>query len=533
MADINFSFDNVEPIEDMSFQDAVEMASADDRDDEIGGSTLLTAHHANGALRLDDFDNEGLEVDEDDDDGTGDNEDHATIGKKRKRVCIAISEADLNHSKITDARIKAEGGESFLLDDETNMLGHHKICRVFGTFGRRVREKGESLPAYHKQVSATLDSDDELMLDMREKGYSDRQIAEKLAKDGRVRYDQKSISTRIMRIRLAQAENFDFFLQEGYKEWEFEDDQHLVQAYALADIEISYEIERIRAWRFRKVSEYMRRLDKNSNFSANACRVRYGQLISGMARIPCDEDDDPETRREEREVFRLSREADREKEAVEKETREALEKRVKDEVKIKNAQKAEEIANRRAAKEQAKASRALQRAAQAQLRMQKAKENQKAKTERNSQIKKAAATPKKRGKRAKTDADTKAPVKLTTSTTKSSKAVKSKEESEMVDPRWYLNMTDLTNLCANRGLPTDRSKKELVASLVDADMEWNHDQLKKMCKAKGLNAGGTKTVMRYQLALRAAQSCPSFEAGIIAAEEDKGDVDDDMLVDAD
>lgn len=61
------------------------------------------------------------------------------------------------------------------------------------------------------------------MLDMRERGYSDRQIADKLANDGRVRYDQKSISTRIMRIRLAQAENFDFLLSEGYKEWEFED----------------------------------------------------------------------------------------------------------------------------------------------------------------------------------------------------------------------------------------------------------------------------------------------------------------------
>lgn len=72
-------------------------------------------------------------------------------------------------------------------------------------------------------MSAQLDSDDDLMLEMREKGYTDRQIAEKLAKDGRVRYDQKSISTRIMRIRLAQAENVDFLLQEGYKEWEFED----------------------------------------------------------------------------------------------------------------------------------------------------------------------------------------------------------------------------------------------------------------------------------------------------------------------
>lgn len=73
----------------------------------------------------------------------------------------------------------------------------------------------------------------------------------------------------------------------------------------------------------------MRRLDKDSNSSANACRIRHGQLTSGTARIPCDEDDDPETLREEREVFHLSREVKRGKEAVEKETREALEKRIR------------------------------------------------------------------------------------------------------------------------------------------------------------------------------------------------------------
>ncbi|KAF1933077.1 uncharacterized protein M421DRAFT_1638 [Didymella exigua CBS 183.55] len=527
MADSGLTFDNAEPIDDMDFNDALQTASNDDPDDDVYGSSLLAAHH--DQFRLDSSDNDEFEVDEDDDDETGDYYDTA-VGKKRKRVRFEAPDTDQNHSKLTGVRIKAEGSESFLLDEDTNPLAHHTSSRVFGTFGRRGREKGESLPAYHKRVSATLDSDDELMLDMREKGFSDRQISEKLAKDGRVRYDQKSISTRIMRIRLAQAENFDFLLREGYKEWGFEDDQHLAQAYALADIEISYEIERIRAWRFRKVSEYMRRLDTDSHFSANACRVRYGQLISGTARIPCEVDDDPDTRREELEVFRLSRAVEREKEIAEKETRESLEKRVKDAVKIKNAQKAEEIANRRAAKEQEKADRALQRAAQAQLRMQKATENQKAKTERNAQIKKAAATSKKRGKRAKIDADIDAPAKATASKAKSSKVPK--DESETADPRSYLDMTDLTKLCAKRGLPTDRTKKELVSSLVDADMEWNHEQLKKMCKAKGLNMGGTKTVMFYQLALRAAQSYPSFEAGMRVAEEDKDQGGDEMIVDA-
>lgn len=273
----------------------------------------------------------------------------------------------------------------------------------------------------------------------------------------------------------------------------------------------------------------MRRLNKDSLFSANACRVRYGELTSGTARIPCEVDDDPDTRHEELQVFRLSREAAREKEETEKETRETMEKRVKDAVKMKNAQKAEDIANQRAAKEEEKAARLMQRAAQAQLRLQKAAENRKAKAERNAQIKKAASTPKPRSKRAKTDA---APDSSNTSTPKSTRSKPANQDPESVDPRSYLTMTDLSALCTKRGLPTDeRSRKELVASLTDADKEWSHDQLRKMCKAKGLSAGGNKAVMRYQLALKAAQGCPSFEAGFKAARDAGEEGGDAMAVD--
>lgn len=263
----------------------------------------------------------------------------------------------------------------------------------------------------------------------------------------------------------------------------------------------------------------MRRIKNDSLFSANACRVRYGELASGKARIPCDVDDDPDTRLEKTMVFRLEREAIREKEAAEKETQEAMEKRVKNAVKIKHAQKAEEIANKRAANEIEKAQRAMQRAAQAQVRAQKAAENMKAKTERNAQIKQAASPTKKRSKKPKTAADP--PPQLPNRN----------DESDTVDPRSYLSITDLSTLCANRGLPTDRSRKDLITSLVDADMEWTHDQLRKMCKAKGLNAGGSKVVMRYQLALKAAQMFPSFEAGMKAAGEDEGEGGEEMVVD--
>lgn len=42
--------------------------------------------------------------------------------------------------------------------------------RVPGSFGRVNRDKGSTLPAYHKKVSHELDSDDELIMAMREKG---------------------------------------------------------------------------------------------------------------------------------------------------------------------------------------------------------------------------------------------------------------------------------------------------------------------------------------------------------------------------
>jgi hypothetical protein len=276
----------------------------------------------------------------------------------------------------------------------------------------------------------------------------------------------------------------------------------------------------------------MRRINKDSLFSANACRTRYSQLMSGTARIPCGIDDDPDARYAELEEFRLSREAARDKEADEKETQEALEKRVKDAAKIKNAQKAEETANKRATIEQEKANRALHRAAAAQLRMQKAAEIQKAKVERNAQIKKAASASKKSAPKKHPTAQTTAgPSKP--STRKAAAAVKIKQEPEPVDPRSYLNTLDLISMCANRGLtPKNTTKKELLATLNDADMEYSHDDLRRMCKAKGITPGGTKTVMRYQLAMKAAQMSGSYQAGFQAAGEGEGEDKDDMVVDA-
>jgi hypothetical protein len=299
-----------------------------------------------------------------------------------------------------------------------------------------------------------------------------------------------------------------------------------MQAYALADIEINYEVERMRAWRFRKVSEYMRRLNKEALFSATACRERWNALTEGTARIPTELDDDPDARRLELETFRETREQARNKVQAEKDAKEAIERKAKDEARTRNAQKAEEIAYKRQQKEEEKAQRAMQRAAAAQVRSQRAKEHATARAQRNAQIKKqndAAAKKANKGK----GKDKAAPQKTSLSA-ETLDLPNSKITAETPDPRGYLNVTDLAKMCADRGLvTTGKEKNELLDSLKDADEEWSQSDLIKLCRAKGLNVSGGKLQMKYHLALAAAQACGSFQAGFDAAHAGDEDMDID------
>jgi hypothetical protein len=294
-----------------------------------------------------------------------------------------------------------------------------------------------------------------------------------------------------------------------------------MQANALADIEVNYEIERIRAWRFRKVSEYMRRLNKEALYSATACRERYNSLVDGTARIPTEIDDDPETRRTELENYRESREQARNKERKENDVKEALERKAKDEARTRNAQKAEEIAYKRQQKEEEKAQRAMQRAAAAQVRSQRAVENATAKAQRNAQLKKQKMAAEKKS----SQGEGKAPIATQTSNTSATLALTSTEvTADTPDPRSYLALQDLSTMCADRGMKiAGKNKEQLLSNLQDADSEWSQQDLKKMCRSKGLNSSDSKLSMRYHLALAAAQVCTSFRAGVAAAAAKTGD----------
>lgn len=288
----------------------------------------------------------------------------------------------------------------------------------------------------------------------------------------------------------------------------------LIQAHALADIEMSYEIERIRTWRFKKVAEYMRRLDKDALFSEKACRERYTELKSGSAVIPTDLDDDPDTRRADMESYRVSREAIRNQEKAAKDLKDLEERQSKDEKSSTSAAKADEVARKRAQTAIEKSQRAAQRAIAAQLRAERAAENLTAKAQRHAQVEKQKQSTKKKIEQRKTTSSAaSSPAKTPTPGV---------QDNSVADPRRHLSLQAISSMCADRGVETDgKDKGQLLSGLQDADEEWTVDDMKKMLRLKNLQVTGTKTVLRHRLALAAAQACPSYRPGSRQVEDDE------------
>ena len=149
----------------------------------------------------------------------------------------------------------------------------------------------------------------------------------------------------------------------------------------------------------------------------------------------------------------------------------------------------------------------MARAASAQMRANRAIENSLAKTQRNTHFKKQ-----KQAEEAKKTVASNLP------------AAKDATE-DTPDPRSYLSVDDLVQMCEDRGLdlPRQKNMETLVEALRDADNEFSQKDLQKMCRSKKLNANASKMTMKYQLALSAAQSCASFEAKAVAAAGGKED----------
>ena len=74
-------------------------------------------------------------------------------------------------------------------------------------------------PAIAKKVTADLDSDDELIVRMKNAKYLEKDIAERLAKEGRIKYHPKTIGTRWARIKRKLQDFQDEMLDGDVTDW--------------------------------------------------------------------------------------------------------------------------------------------------------------------------------------------------------------------------------------------------------------------------------------------------------------------------
>lgn len=98
-----------------------------------------------------------------------------------------------------------------------------------GPGGARVRGGRAALP---KPISADLDSEDEIILHMKEDGFTDQQVVDKLKEENRIRYDRKSIASRYIRIQAALAAKQDERLEAEETDWHEGEVRHSIPSHS-------------------------------------------------------------------------------------------------------------------------------------------------------------------------------------------------------------------------------------------------------------------------------------------------------------
>lgn len=83
---------------------------------------------------------------------------------------------------------------------------------------KKTRTSGGRQPT-SKRIVPDYDSEDEIIMQMKQAGYADQDVATRLINDGRTAYDPKSISSRWQRMRKCVQAAEDELLDEELTDW--------------------------------------------------------------------------------------------------------------------------------------------------------------------------------------------------------------------------------------------------------------------------------------------------------------------------
>ncbi|RMZ83918.1 hypothetical protein DV737_g1504, partial [Chaetothyriales sp. CBS 132003] len=122
---------------------------------------------------------------------------------------------------------------------------------------------GDGRPAMSKRVTADLDSDDEIIVRMKNAKYQEKDIAKRLADEGRMFYNTKTIGSRWGRLRRVMQARQDELLDANLTDWHEGDDDVLKEAIKKADEVVEKAIQEAQDRKWRLVADNMKVMKVN------------------------------------------------------------------------------------------------------------------------------------------------------------------------------------------------------------------------------------------------------------------------------
>nr|OQO26548.1 hypothetical protein B0A51_08795 [Rachicladosporium sp. CCFEE 5018] len=219
---------------------------------------------------------------------------------------------------------------------------------------REIQRPDGTVVAGPRPIKRDYDSDDERLIQLKQMGHADTYVATQLAKEGRVKYNARTISGRWQRIRKVLEEKEEEQLDDELTDWHEGEDDTLETVIQQVERKIQQEKDRLDARKWREVSQHFANVTLKRKYTANACEERWHALMTGTADLPIEQDPDKEGRARKRKQRQLERQARRAMAAAEAQEVEDSKQRARELIEESKAVKKEEAEQVRAGKEAAR-----------------------------------------------------------------------------------------------------------------------------------------------------------------------------------
>ncbi|KAK6442162.1 hypothetical protein LTR95_001603 [Oleoguttula sp. CCFEE 5521] len=174
---------------------------------------------------------------------------------------------------------------------------------------REIQRPDGTVVAGPRPIKRDCDSDDERLIQLKQMGHADTYVAAQLAKEGRVKYNARTISGRWQRIRKVLEKKEEEQLDDELTDWHEGEDDTLETVIQQVECKIQDEKDRLDARKWREVSQHFANVTLKRKYTANACEERWHALMTGTADLPIERDPDEGGRARKREQRQLERQA--------------------------------------------------------------------------------------------------------------------------------------------------------------------------------------------------------------------------------